>query len=384
MAEVEDEAAFLRAVQLCYAAVFGPRLREYRRGLLERRGTVGGAAVTDERWPGYHVSSAAYVVSLMPPEVVKELELERFGYRVTLLDPDYWVPFPDGTALTLWGDLEKTAAEIARFSKEDAESYRAFDQYFNHLGRLMKDLLFEIPPNLTPGELPRWLALAARLRHWSRRDLAEIVRLFTISGADFLDEWFQDERVKGALGTQTILGAWCGPMSPGSAYVLLHHWFGEVDGQAGAWGWVHGGMGALARSIADSARAAGATLRTAPAGVSPGAGRVVPPAPRRPRTARPGGCPGPRSAPRLKPVSCGSRSSADRVRACPSATARRRSAFADNRQRWPPGGSDVQIEAVASSRLLPAGTSTEAGTSALTSCGSRPSHNASATGTPLT
>ena len=229
--------------------------------VLERRHVLGGAAVTEEPWPGYRISSASYVMSLMPPEIVRELELERFGYRVTILDPDYWVPFPDGTALTLWGDLQKTAEEIARFSKKDAESYIAFDRYFNHLGQLMKDLLFVIPPNLAPSEIPRWLALGAKLRHWSRGDIAEIVRLFTVSGLDFLDEWFEDERVKGALGTQTILGAWCGPMSPGSAYVLLHHWFGEVDGQAGAWGWVHGGMGAVSRCLADSARAAGAMIR---------------------------------------------------------------------------------------------------------------------------
>lgn len=229
--------------------------------VLERRPVLGGAAVTEEPWPGYQVSSAAYVVSLMPPEVVRELELERFGYRVSILDPDYWSPFPDGTALALWGDVGKTAEEIARFSKKDAAAYLEFDKYFQHVGKLLKDLLFVVPPNLTLRDAPGWLSVAAKLRHWSRRDIAEIVRLFTVTGMDFLDEWFEDDRVKGALGTQTILGAWCGPMSPGSAYVLLHHWIGEVDGRPGAWAWVHGGMGALSRCIADSARAAGATIR---------------------------------------------------------------------------------------------------------------------------
>ncbi len=95
--------------------------------VLERRNVLGGAAVTEERWPGYQISSAAYVVSLMPPEVVKDLELERFGYQVTILDPDYWSPFPDGTALTLWGDLQKAAEVIARFSKKDAAAYIEFD-----------------------------------------------------------------------------------------------------------------------------------------------------------------------------------------------------------------------------------------------------------------
>jgi len=229
--------------------------------VLERSAGLGGAAVTEERWPGYQISSAAYVVSLMPPQVVKELELERFGYRVSILDPDYWSPYPDGSCLALWGDPRKTAEEIGRFSKKDAAAYLEFDRYFQRVGQMLKDLLFVVPPNLRVGDLPRWLAIGGKLRHWNRRDISEAVRLFTISGKDFLDEWFEDERVKGALGTQTILGAWCGPMSPGSAYVLMHHWIGEIDGQAGAWGWVHGGMGAVSGAIADSARYAGATIR---------------------------------------------------------------------------------------------------------------------------
>ena len=233
--------------------------------VLERQDRLGGASVTDEPWPGYHISSAAYVLSLMPPRIVKELELERFGYRVTILDPDYWVPFPDGTHLTLWGDTQKTVEEIAKLSPRDAQSYVEFDKYFSRMGQMLKDLQFQIPPNLTIRDLPRWIALAAKVRRWSGKDIAEIVRLFSISGVEFLDEWFEDDRVKGALGTQTILGAWCGPMSPGSAYVLLHHWIGEIDGQAGAWGWVHGGMSAISRSIADSARSAGASIRSAAA-----------------------------------------------------------------------------------------------------------------------
>jgi phytoene dehydrogenase-like protein len=231
--------------------------------VLERRSVLGGASVTEESWPGYQVSAAAYVTSLMPPRIVSELELERFGYRVSMLDPDYWLPFPDGSSLVMRGDARKTAEEIAHFSKADAEAYIEFDKYFARVGQLLRDLLFEIPPNISWGDLPHALSIAARLRHWTRRDIADAVRLFTISGADFLDEWFEDERVKGALGTQTILGGWCGPMSPGSAYVLMHHWIGEIDGHAGAWGWVHGGMGALSGCLADSARAAGAAIREA-------------------------------------------------------------------------------------------------------------------------
>ncbi|MGH2723832.1 MAG: phytoene desaturase family protein [Actinomycetota bacterium] len=235
--------------------------------VLERRDVLGGAAATEAPWPGYRVSSAAYVVSLMPPRIVAELGLRRFGYRVSIIEPDYWCPFPDGSSLTLWGDVGRTAEEIARYSKADADAYVEFDRSFQRLGGLLRDLLFVVPPNLTLRDLPGWAAVAGRLRRWSGRDVAEVVRLFTLSGADFLDEWFEDERVKGALATQAIIGAWCGPMSPGSAYVLMHHWIGEVDGHPGAWGWVHGGMGAVSACLADAARAAGAEVRTgAPVG----------------------------------------------------------------------------------------------------------------------
>jgi phytoene dehydrogenase-like protein len=230
--------------------------------VLEKRGVVGGAAATEEPWPGYRVSSASYVVSLMPPRVVRELDLKRFGYEVSIITPDYFVPFPDGTSLTLWGDVERDAAAIGRFSERDAAAYVAFDRYFDRVARLLKDLLFVVPPNMNLRDLPRWAATAGRFRKWSGRDLHETVRLFTMSAADFLDEWFEDERVKGALATQAIIGAWCGPMTPGSAYVLMHHWIGEVDGHAGAWGWAKGGMGGMSTAMARAAEAAGAEIRT--------------------------------------------------------------------------------------------------------------------------
>jgi phytoene dehydrogenase-like protein len=230
--------------------------------LLEKRGLVGGAAATEEPWPGYRVSSASYVVSLMPPQVVRELDLKRFGYEVSIITPDYFVPFPDGTSLTLWGDVQRDAADIARFSERDAAAYIAFDRYFDRVARLLKDLLFVVPPNMNLRDLPKWAATAGRFRKWSGRDVHEAVRLFTMSASDFLDEWFEDERVKGALATQAIIGAWCGPMTPGSAYVLMHHWIGEVDGHAGAWGWAKGGMGGISAAMARAAEAAGAEVRT--------------------------------------------------------------------------------------------------------------------------
>ncbi len=230
--------------------------------VLEKRDVLGGAAATEEPWPGYRVSSASYVVSLMPPQVVRELDLKRFGYQVSIIAPDYFVPFDDGSSLTLWGDVKRDAEAIGRFSATDAERYVAFDRYFDHVARLLKDLLFVVPPNLNLRDLPKWATTAGRFRKWSGRDVHEVVRLFTMSAADFLDEWFEDDRVKGALATQAIIGGWCGPMTPGSAYVLMHHWIGEIDGHPGAWAWVKGGMGGISQAMARAAEAAGAEVRT--------------------------------------------------------------------------------------------------------------------------
>jgi phytoene dehydrogenase-like protein len=229
--------------------------------VLERRDVLGGAAATEEPWPGYRVSSASYVVSLMPPRIVDELDLKRFGYQVSIVTPDYFVPFRDGTSLTLWGDPHRDAAGIERFSKRDADAYLEFDRYFERVARLLKDLLFVVPPDATLRDVPSWLVTAARMRGWTGRDVHEAIRLFTMSAADFLDEWFEDERVKGAMATQAIIGAWCGPMTPGSAYVLMHHWIGEIDGHTGAWGWVRGGMGGVSAALAEAARSNGAEIR---------------------------------------------------------------------------------------------------------------------------
>jgi phytoene dehydrogenase-like protein len=230
--------------------------------VLERRDLLGGAAATETMWDGYRVSSASYVVSLMPDRIVDELELKRHGYEVSIISPDYFVPFPDGSSLTLWGDMARDVENIAKLSPADAEAYAGFDAYFERIAGLAKDLLYVVPPNMKLTEILDWARTGARLRGWTGRDVHELVRLFTMSAADFLDEWFTDDRVKGALATQAIIGAWCGPMTPGSAYVLMHHWIGEIDGHFGAWGWVKGGMGGVSAAIASTARAAGAEIRT--------------------------------------------------------------------------------------------------------------------------
>ncbi|HET9312288.1 MAG TPA: NAD(P)/FAD-dependent oxidoreductase [Actinomycetota bacterium] len=230
--------------------------------VLERRDVLGGAAATETMWDGYRISRASYVVSLMPDRIVDELELKRHGYEVSIISPDYFVPFPDGSSLTLWGDLARDVENIARLSPSDADAYVEFDAYFERIAGLAKDLLYVVPPNMKLTELLNWARTGARFRGWTGRDVHELVRLFTMSAADFLDEWFTDERVKGALATQAIIGAWCGPMTPGSAYVLMHHWIGEIDGHFGAWGWVKGGMGGVSAALASAARAAGAETRT--------------------------------------------------------------------------------------------------------------------------
>jgi phytoene dehydrogenase-like protein len=230
--------------------------------VLERREILGGAAATEETWPGYRISSASYVVSLMPDRIVHELELKRFGYEVSIITPDYFVPFPDGTSLTLWGDMQRDRANIAKLNAHDAEAYVAFDRYFERVAGMLKELLFVVPPNMAISDAAAWIKTVGTFRKWKGRDIHELVRLFTMSAADFLDEWFEDPRVKGAMATQAIIGAWCGPMTPGSAYVLMHHWIGEIDGHFGAWGWVKGGMGGVSTAMARAAEMAGAEIRT--------------------------------------------------------------------------------------------------------------------------
>jgi phytoene dehydrogenase-like protein len=230
--------------------------------VLERRDILGGAAATEDTWPGYRISSASYIVSLMPDRIVHELDLKRFGYEVSIISPDYFVPFPDGTSLTLWGDMKRDCANIAKLNARDAEAYVAFDAYFERVAGMLKALLFVVPPNMALSDAAAWIKTVGTFRKWTGRDIHELVRLFTMSAADFLDEWFEDPRVKGAMATQAIIGAWCGPMTPGSAYVLMHHWIGEIDGHFGAWGWVKGGMGGVSAAMARAAESAGAEIRT--------------------------------------------------------------------------------------------------------------------------
>lgn len=232
--------------------------------VLERRSRLGGASVTEEVWPGYRVSTLSYVVSLLRPAVVRELQLARFGYRVYPLDPAYFMPFPDGRHLLFWEEPERAAEELRRFSPADAEALTDYDRTLGELVGLVRPLLDRTPPRLPPrlpGDLSRGLSLGAHLlRH--RRRWSKLADILTMSVADYLSQWFSDEAVKGALSPGGVIGAWAGPETPGTAYILLHHRMGEVAGRRGGWAFVRGGMGAVAGALAQSARAQGADLRT--------------------------------------------------------------------------------------------------------------------------
>jgi phytoene dehydrogenase-like protein len=233
--------------------------------VLESRELVGGCAVTEEIWPGYRVSTASYLSSLMQEKVVRELELEKFGYRVDAKDPAFFSPFPDGRHLFMWQDRAKTLAEIAKFSQRDAAAYPKYEDHLERLAVVAESLLLTTPPDFPPrgiGGFLEYLKLAGRLRGLTRREIVGLVKIFTQSAADFLDQWFESEELKVTLATDGVIGANGGPRSPGTAYILLHHCMGGVNGHRGLWGFVRGGMGAVSNAIADSARSYGASIRT--------------------------------------------------------------------------------------------------------------------------
>ncbi len=233
--------------------------------VLERRDLVGGCSVTEEIWPGYRVSTAAYLTSLMQDRIVRELDLPRYGYQVDAKDPAFFSIFPDGNHFFMWQDRAKTLAEISRYSKHDADVYPAYEDQLERISRVVEDLLLTTPPQFPPRnafDFIDYLKLAARLRGLSPKDIVALVKIFTQSAAEFLDEWFESEQVKVTLATDGVIGANGGPRSPGTAYILLHHCMGGVAGHRGLWGFVRGGMGAVSESIAAAARAAGAEILT--------------------------------------------------------------------------------------------------------------------------
>jgi phytoene dehydrogenase-like protein len=233
--------------------------------VLERRALVGGACVTEEVFPGFRVSTAAYLVSLLQQRIVDELDLHRFGYQVDPKDPAFFSLFPGGRTLTMWQDQRRTIEEIARFSAKDAAAYPRYCQHVDRLARLVEPLLFVTPPEVPPSSLTDFLEtlkLAGRFRHLDRAAWNGLVKIFSQSAHEFLSEWFESEAMLATLATDGVIGANGGPMSPGTAYVLLHHYMGGVGGVRGLWGFSRGGMGAVTQAMADCARSRGAEIRT--------------------------------------------------------------------------------------------------------------------------
>ena len=220
--------------------------------VLERREVLGGACVTEELWPGYKVSTAAYLCSLMQERIIRELDLPRYGYRVYAKDPAFFTPFPDGRHLTMWQDQKRTCEEIAKFSRKDAEAYpqvrriRRAPLAICGAHAAAHSAEFHAKPD---GAISRcsgssaWNCCACRKTSASGQ-----ARIFTQSVAEFLEPWFESEEIKVTLATDGVIGTNGGPRSPGTAYVLLHHVMGGVDGHRGLWGFVRGGMGAISRS----------------------------------------------------------------------------------------------------------------------------------------
>jgi phytoene dehydrogenase-like protein len=235
--------------------------------VLERRHVIGGAAVTEEFHPGFRNSVASYTVSLLNPKIIRDLDLGGHGLRIVERRAQNFLPLPDGRYL-LAGE-GRTKAEIAKFSPRDAERYDAFTAELEAIADLLRALVLQAPPNVTEGwsrrslfELIKAAALGRRLAHLRMEQRRVLIDLFTKSAAEYLDAWFEAEPVKALFGFDSAVGNYASPYTPGSAYVMLHHVFGEVNGKKGVWGHAIGGMGAISEAIAKAARAAGAEIET--------------------------------------------------------------------------------------------------------------------------
>jgi len=243
----------------CYLAGAGLRVE-----VLERRSVLGGAAVTEEFFPGFRNSTASYTVSLLHPKVIGDLRLREHGLEIVERPFSNFVPLPDGNYFKLGGDALTREREVERFSTRDAQRLPDYFATMEAVATVLRDLTLQTPPNVGGGigDLLSALRLAGRLRRLAtpaRRDLWE---LFTKSAGELLDDWFDADPLKAALGFDSVVGNYASPYTPGSAYGLLHHAFGEVNGRRGVWGHAMGGMGAITQAMAQEARARGAVLRT--------------------------------------------------------------------------------------------------------------------------
>ncbi len=232
--------------------------------VLEKNKVVGGAAITEEFHPGFSNSVASYTVSLLNPKVITDLELKRHGLQIVERPAANFWPVDDRTYLLMPYGMAARQQAIARFSKRDAERLPLYDAALERAAQLLRDLVLETPPN-AGGGLAEWSRAARVGRRMLGLDIKEqrlVADLFTKSAADFLDRWFESDIVKAAFAFDGIVGAYASPHTPGTAYVLLHHCFGEVNGKTGVWGHAIGGMGAITEAMRRSAKAAGAVIRT--------------------------------------------------------------------------------------------------------------------------
>jgi phytoene dehydrogenase-like protein len=232
--------------------------------VLERRPVLGGAAVTEEVFPGFKFSVCSYVVSLLRPEIIRDLDLPRHGLEILPLDGTF-TPMPNGDYLWRVNDHAKTRREIARHSTLDAEAYDEYGRAMVEMARFVKPILSMTPPDpmsLDPRGLARLLFMARRFRALADQDRYNQIQLMTMSAADFLDQWFETDVLKATMSASGIIGTFLGVRSPGTAYVLLHHYMGEIDGAFRSWGFSRGGTGAISEAIAGAARAAGVEIRT--------------------------------------------------------------------------------------------------------------------------
>jgi len=246
-------------VSAAYLARAGKRVL-----VCERRHVLGGAAVTEEVFPGFKFSVASYVVSLLRPEIIRELDLPRHGMEILPLDGTF-TPMPNGDYLWRVNDHAKTRLEIARHSKIDAEAYDEYGKAMVEMGRFVKPILSMTAPDptsLAVKGLRDLLSIARRFQKLPIEDKYNQLQLMMMSAADFLDQWFETDVLKATMSASGIIGTFLGVRSPGTAYVLLHHYMGEIDGAFRSWGLVRGGTGAISNSIANAVREAGAEIRT--------------------------------------------------------------------------------------------------------------------------
>ncbi len=243
----------------CYLAGAGLTVR-----VLERRHIVGGTAITEEFHPGFRNSVASYTVSLLQPKIIHDLHLASHGLEILERSYANFLPLPDGRAFRLGPDIATTQSGLARFSKRDAQRLPEYYRVIETVADVLREMVLKTPPNLGGGfnDLGRALDMGLRLRKLDMPARRDLLDLFTKSAGELLDYWFESDPVKAAFGFDAVVGNFASPYTPGSAYVLMHHAFGEVNGKRGTWGHARGGMGAITQAMAAEAKKRGVEIST--------------------------------------------------------------------------------------------------------------------------